>query len=176
MRHGFSRAWRREAVMSFREKHLWISIVSTLGIWGWYYWRLIGSVANGGLADPRFAFMMGGLFIGCLVLVSILEIALNIFAAVTTRKAEREARDEREMTAALKASHVSLMALIGLVFSLAIAAYLLGFADAAANGRGPSPATDANALVLVANILLATVIVSELIRHVFTLGLLRRLR
>jgi uncharacterized membrane protein len=160
--------------MSFREKHLWISIVTTVAIWGFYYWRLIEAIGAGGLTDPRFAFLTGGLFIGCLVVVSVVEIILTLLATATTRKAEREARDERELLASLKASHVSLMALIALVFSLAIAAYMVGFLDAAAPAGPKLPMTPTNAMILFANILMAAVIVSELIRYVFNVALLRR--
>lgn len=162
--------------MSFREKHLWISIVATVGVWGFYGWRLVQTIAGGGLTDPGFAFATGGLFIGCLVVVVLLEVGLTFLATATTRRAEREARDERELVASLKASHVSLMALIAIVFSLAIAAYLLGFANAAAPGPVALLMTPTNALIFAANLLMGAVIVSELIRYVFNLALLRGLR
>jgi hypothetical protein len=160
--------------MSFREKHLWISIVTTVAIWGFYYGRLIGVIGAGGLTDPRFAFLTGGLFIGCLVAVTVVEVALTLVATATTRRSEREARDERELLASLKASHVSLMALIAIVFSLAIAAYMLGFADAAVPSGPNLPMTPTNAMILFANILMGAVIVSELIRYIFNVALLRR--
>jgi len=162
--------------MSFREKHLWISIVATVGVWGFYGWRLIQTIAQGGLTDPDFAFATGGLFIGCLVVVVLLEVTLTFLATATTRQAEREARDERELVASLKASHVSLMALIAIVFSLAIAAYLLGFANATAPAAAALPMTPTNALIFAANILMGAVIVSELIRYTFNLALLRGVR
>jgi hypothetical protein len=171
MRHGGEPSG--DAAMTFREKHLWISIVSTVLVWGFYYVRLIQGVLEGALSDPRFGWMLGALFIGCLVTSVVIEIVLTILASLTTRKAEREARDEREMLASLKASHVSLMALIAIVFSLSICAYLLGLAASA--GEGPGVAlTDGAGLVLVSNALMAAVIASELIRYVFTLALLRR--
>ncbi len=160
--------------MTFREKHLWINIVTTVGIWAFYYWRLIVSVGEGGLTDPRFPFAMGALFIGCLVVVVVVEIALTILATATTRKAEREARDERELLASLKASHVSLMALIAIVFSLSMAAYFMGFLDAASAGAPTLAMTPTNAMILFANILMGAVIVSELIRYAFNVALLRR--
>ncbi len=33
--------------MSFREKHLWISIVASVGVWGWYFWIVGSAVAAG---------------------------------------------------------------------------------------------------------------------------------
>lgn len=159
--------------MTFREKHLWISIVSTILVWGYYFVRLIGGVIDGALTDPRFGWMLGAFFIGCLITVAVIEIVLNIIASLTTRKAEREARDERETLASLKASHVSLMALIAIVFCLSIGAYFLGLGEGQAN-RLEVAMADGVGLILVANILMAAVIVSELIRYVFTLALLRK--
>lgn len=159
--------------MTFREKHLWISIVSTVLVWGFYYVRLFQGIADGALSDPRFGWMLGAFFIGCLITSAVIEIVLTVLASLTTRKAEREARDEREMLASLKASHVSLMALIAIVFSLSVCAYFLGLSDSAP--EGPRLAlTDGNGLVLISNALMGAVIVSELIRYVFTLALLRR--
>jgi len=45
--------------MTFREKHLWISIVSTVVIWGAYYWRFGERVLEGGLREASFAWDMG---------------------------------------------------------------------------------------------------------------------
>lgn len=160
--------------MSFREKHLWISIVATVGVWGFYYWRMAAAVADGALMAQGFASSMGGLFVGCLVVSVLVEVVLTLIATWTTPKAERDARDERETLSSLKASHVALMALIALVVMQSGAAY---FAALASPAFGTHIATTpANALVLLANILLASVIVAEMIRAGLTLALLRRLR
>jgi hypothetical protein len=160
--------------MSFREKHLWISIVATIGVWGFYCWRMAVLIADGALMRQGFAATMGGLFVGCLVISVVVEIILTLIATWTTPKAERETRDERETLAALKASHVALMALIALVILQSGAAYLGALASPAFGTH--IAATPANALVLLANILLASVIVAEMIRAGLTLALLRRLR
>lgn len=160
--------------MSFREKHLWISIVATLGVWGFYYLRLFEAIRAGGLESDDFAGHMGGLFVLCLVVTVAIEIVLTILASVTTSKAEREARDERETLAALKASHVSLMFLIAAVICESGAAYFAGLTEPAFGTRPGFAMTSANAMILMANILMGTVIVSEMIRHGFTLALLRR--
>ena len=160
--------------MTFREKHLWISIISTVLVWGFYYVRMFQGIAAGALESETFAGMMGGLFVGCLVVTVVIEVVLTIIATATTSKAEREARDERETLAALKASHVSLMLLITLVVSLSIVAYFAGLVEPAMGARSGFAITSANALVLMANLLMGVVIVSEMVRHIFTLALLRR--
>jgi len=162
--------------MSFREKHLWISVVVTVGVWGFYFWRLIAALSGGGLTDTGFVVDMGGLFVACLVVVVIVEVALTVLATMTTRKVDRDARDERETLAALKASHISLMALIALVVTLASATYLAGFGMVAVPGGPRLQTLGANVLVLAANAMLACIVVSELARFGFTLLLIRRLR
>jgi len=162
--------------MSFREKHLWISIVATGGVWGFYYWRLIERIAGGGLGQPGFAEAMGGLFIACLFLSVAIEIVLTLIATFTTRKHEREAKDEREILASLKASHVALMALIALVVMQAGAVWLTSWLNPAFGAEPGFDITRSNAWVLLANILLFSVIVAEMIRAGLTLALLRRLR
>ena len=162
--------------MSFREKHLWISILVAVGVWGFYYWRLIERIAGGGLGQPGFAEAMGGLFISCLFLSVAIEIVLTLIATFTTRKHEREAKDEREILASLKASHVALMALIALVVMQAGAVWLTSWLNPAFGAEPGFDITQSNAWVLLANILLFSVIVAEMIRAGLTLALLRRLR
>ncbi len=160
--------------MSFREKHLWISIFSAVIVWAVYFRELIDRVLNGGLMDERFAGAMGIAFAGAVFIVAVIEVALTLIATLTTPKAERGTRDEREVHAALKASHVSLMLLLGLVVTLAGAAYLAGLASPAFGTH--IAVTGMNAFVLLANVLIACVIVAELVRAGLTLALLRGLR
>lgn len=160
--------------MTFREKHLWISVVSTVLVWGYYYVRLVQAVMGGGLEAEGFGAAMGGLFVLCLVVTVAIELVLSLIANLTTPRAEREARDERELIAALKASHVSLMFLIAAVITASGAAYFAGWVEPAFGATPGFAMTSANAMILMANILLAMVIVSEMIRHGLTLALLRR--
>ena len=160
--------------MSFREKHLWITVFSTVIVWAVYFRELIDRVLNGGLMDDRFAVAMGIAFAGALFVVAVVEVALTVIATLTTPKAERGTRDEREIHAALKASHVSLMLLIVLVVTLSGTAYFMGLTSPAFGTHVAM--TGMNAFVLLANVLIACVIVSELVRAGLTLVLLRGLR
>jgi len=160
--------------MTFREKHLWISIVSTVAIWGRYCWRFGERVLAGGLREASFAWDMGLMFAGATAVIVVIELVLTLIAHLTTAKAEREARDERETLAGLKASHVSLMALIALIVTLSGVAYFAGLGDLVAPEAGRAVTTNANAMVVIANILLLAIIASEMIRFVFTVVLLKR--
>ena len=113
--------------MSFREKHLWVAIIAGLAVWGAYGWKFSERVLAGGLKQADFAADMGGLFILGLIAVVVLEAGLTTLAMLTTSKAERRARDEREGAATLQASHVSLMLLIGLLVTVSAVAYGVGF-------------------------------------------------
>lgn len=155
--------------MSFREKHLWISLFATVAVWSVYFRELIDRVLHGWMDDPRFALTMGIGFAGAVFVVALIEVVLTLLATFTTAKVDRETRDEREMLAAFKASHVSLMMLISLVICLGVAAWFNGFfGHAVLNGPG--------AMVVLANLLVACVVLSELTRFSFTLYLLRRAR
>ena len=162
--------------MSFREKHLWISIVASVGVWGWYFWFLIRHVMDGRLVNDHFTGDVSLAFMGCLVLVVAIEAVLTIIATLTTPKHEQKTRDEREIHAALKASHVALMALIGLVFCVSMGAYFAGLIDDNLVSGAAVFRVDGNLMVLVANILLACLVIAELIRAGVTLMLLRALR
>jgi ABC-type amino acid transport system permease subunit len=162
--------------MSFREKHLWISIVSSVAVWGWYFWFLIRHVAAGRLLNDHFTGDVSLAFMGCLVLVALIEVVLTFIATATTPKVQRKTKDEREMLAALKASHVALMALIALVFCVSMGAYFAGLIDDNFVGGSAVFSVTGNLMVLFANVLLACVVLAELVRAGVTLMLLRGLR
>lgn len=160
--------------MTFREKHLLITTVTTVLIWSAYFWRMGQAILSGSLMQPSFAGEMGVMFAAAVAVVVVIELVMTVIAHLTTSKAEREARDERETLAGLKGSHVALMSLLAMVFTLAGVAYIFGLADFVAPGNGKTLTTNANAMVVIANLLWAAFLISELIRASFTLVLLRR--
>ena len=162
--------------MSFREKHLWISIFSSVIVWAVYFRELIQRVLNGGLEDGRFAGAMGIGFAGAVFVVALIEVTLTLLATWTTPKAERGARDEREIHAALKASHVALMVLIALLFCVSAGAYFAGLLDDNLVGGAAAFSITGEMMVVLANVLLACLILAELVRAGVTLMLLRGLR
>ncbi|WP_372706807.1 hypothetical protein [Brevundimonas sp.] len=159
--------------MTFREKHLWITIATALGVWAVFFWRLGERVAGGGLGDDRFAGDMSGLFVWCLIIVIGVEIVLNILAAVTTRKADREAKDERETYARHRSGEMAYVTLFIIVGMAACAAYFGGMIGGNLVDAGVAVADEVGVMVLVANVLFACLILSELLRAAFELTLLR---
>jgi len=159
--------------MTFREKHLWITIATALGVWAVYFWRLGERVAGGGLADDRFAGDVSALFVWCLIIVIGVEIVLNIMAAATTRKADREAKDERETHARRRSGEMAYVTLFIIVGMAACAAWFGGMIGGNLVDAGVAAADEVGVMVLIANVLFACLILSELLRAAFELTLLR---
>ena len=86
--------------MAFREKSAWITLVTTLFVYGGYF----------ALAVPRLlAGRFGGFeFVGWLstaiVAIVVLQVGLTVIAAVTDPLGARQPRDEREQLIALRAN------------------------------------------------------------------------
>ena len=76
--------------MSFREKSAWITLVTVVVCFGVYF----GAVFTG--AVPTRSMAMLHLALICVVALIALQVALTVFAAVTTPKDGRGPRDERE--------------------------------------------------------------------------------
>lgn len=159
--------------MSFRQKHLWISLIAGVGVWGFYFWRLISRVAGGGLGEAGFVRDTSLLFVACLVLVVLIEVVLTVVATLTTPKRRRSTRDDREIDAAFKASHVALMGLIGLVCCVAVGIWLIGLVGGDWLARRAAVVPERNSLMVLANILVACLVLAEMIRAGTTLVLLK---
>lgn len=156
--------------MSLRQRHLWIAILVTLGVWGLYGWALVSAVNQGGLRQAGFAAQMGGHFVLGLVLIAIAEGVLNLIARLLPNRGAKEGVLEKR--ASLEASHLSLMALITLITGLAASLYGLGvFGDRVIDWL-LNNARPGNLLVLFANGLMACVVISELARFAAALVLL----
>lgn len=145
-----------------RRTHLWISLLAGTAVWGAYFAHVIQSIRRGDTGD------LALWFLGALVLVLAIEGVAGALIGWLFRKRSRVLDDGPTLTAALKASHIALMILIGL--SLATAAAL-----ALATLFGWTPDLSQTRLqVAAANGLLALVVIAELSRAAFSLMLLPR--
>lgn len=163
--------------MSHREKGAWAQLVSTLGIWGWYFCVLIGQAASGALLEQGFVATMGARFAVCVVLSIVVGIAADLLVESLTRKSDRGARDEREAWAGLRATRIAHGALVTLIFSLSALAFLFGaFGGDALAARSSSVLSVvlSNGLVLFANGALAALIVAEIVHDAGVIFFLRR--
>lgn len=148
--------------MSHRRTHLWISLVVGLAVWGAYFGHFLQQMRAG---------ETGGLalwFLAALAVIVLVETAATGLIAWLFRRRARALDEGPTLQAALKASHVSLMLLIGLVLAAAAAlacASLFGWTIDLSGARGQ---------VIAANALLAMVVTAELLRAGLTLALLPR--
>lgn len=76
--------------MAFREKSAWISLVVTLGVYGVYFFYCVQALQAG---RP---FGIGGPITLAVVAIVVLQVVLNIAAAVLSPKDVRAPEDERE--------------------------------------------------------------------------------
>jgi hypothetical protein len=103
--------------MSFREKSAWISMLSMLAIYGFYFWSLIHAGPQAG------GFHFGGLLETIIALV-VVQVVLTVAVAIFTPKEAKAPRDEREKLIELRAMRV---AYSGLATSVALACFFAAF-------------------------------------------------
>ena len=96
--------------MPFREKSAWISLLATSGVWGTYFWILWPDLLDRSL-NPSAV----GLFIGGVVVLTLIQIVLAIAMALTSGKAADAPMDEREQFIDLKGARAGFYALNGAV-------------------------------------------------------------
>ena len=97
--------------MSFREKSAWISMLSMLAIYGFYFWSVINAGSQAGGARS------GGL-LGTIVALVVVQVLLTIAVAMFTPREAKAPRDERDKLIELRAMRV---AYSGLATSVALA-------------------------------------------------------
>ncbi|MFN3669161.1 MAG: hypothetical protein ACK4VY_07610 [Brevundimonas sp.] len=148
--------------MSHRRTHLWISLLVGLAVWGAYFGHFILQMRRG---------ETGGLalwFLGALVVIVVAETVATGLIAWLFRRRARTLDEGPTLQAALKASHVALMLLIGLALAAAAAlalSALFGWTLDLSAARGQ---------VIAAHALLAMVVIAELLRAGLTLALIPR--
>ncbi len=97
--------------MSFREKSAWISMLSMLAIYGFYFGSVIHAGSQAGGARS------GGL-LGTIVALVVVQVLLTIAVAMFTPREAKAPRDERDKLIELRAMRV---AYSGLATSVALA-------------------------------------------------------
>ena len=127
--------------MAFREKMAWISVLTIGLVFGGYFWN-VASAWN----QPWLGPMSFGLLIGAVVMLVVITVVLAIITALVSPKEADAPADEREELIALKAERIA-------SFVLSVCVVLLIWALLNQwNG------------VAVANLLLASLVISELVK------------
>ena len=89
--------------MSFREKSAWISVVTYVGVYGYYFWTVFKVVAAGQTSSFHF----GALLVEVVFLLAAVQIVLQVIVSVMNSKEAQAAQDEREKLISLKATRVA---------------------------------------------------------------------
>jgi len=141
-----------------RKIHLWISLVVGVLVWGAYFLHFAQGLRSGDL---------GGLiwwFLAALIVAVVAEGAATGLIARLLRRRTRALDDGPTLQAALKAGHVALMLLVGLILLSALVLALssvFGWTLDLSGARGQ---------VIAANLLLGMAVVAELVRAGLTLA------
>lgn len=152
--------------MSYRVKLAWSALLPHASVWGFYFGKLAQKFERGELSEP----LAVQLFLACLVVVIIVQVALSILATVTTSAPERAARDEREQDAALKAGNFAFMTMTVVLAGLAGFSYFYS-----RNHPDLLDGQPLSAMVLAAlNIGLLALVLAEIVRQATQITLLNR--
>lgn len=145
-----------------RKAHLWISLLAGIGVWGVYFAHCIQSLRRGDTGD------LALWFLGALGVIIVVEVVAGGMIGWLFRKRSRELDDGPTLAAALKASHVALMILIAMILVAAASLSIPGLFGRSLVG------VSTDVPIIMANGLLAMVVVTELARAAFTLALMPR--
>jgi hypothetical protein len=102
--------------MSFREKSAWISIATTVLIWGYYCIMAIPPLFAGTADAGDFVVLL----IGCTLLSIVFQIILTVVAAIMTPREANAPADERERLFDLRSSRIAYLILAPLVATVAL--------------------------------------------------------
>lgn len=142
--------------MSFREKSIWISLISTLLIFGGYFLNIL---SLGGVSAEVAQSAALGLFLRALVLIIIVEIVFQGMLAISNRKEAELGADERDKLFEYKANSLGYVILvIGVFVTLGRVVFL------ELNPEFFAQSNTFNIPLLTAHILLFSFIFSEVVR------------
>ena len=152
--------------MSFKEKSTWISLVSTLLIFGYYFANII-ALRDTPIELAKVA--AAGLLLEAVILITIVEIIFQGMLASTNRKAAQLGSDERDKLFEMKGNMAGYTVLvIGVMFTftrILIVEFNPDFADQNSSLQIP---------LLTAHILMFSFILSEVVRFSAQLYYYRR--
>lgn len=153
--------------MSYREKAAWMSLVTTLAVWSFYVIRLVERFRDGNVDAGDFI----GLFIGITILLVIVQILLAIALALLSPRGARTPTEEREKLISLKATQVASVVMTVLVMTVVLASPFVAGASPHVFPKDPT----ACAVFLMANGVLLSVAVGEIVRDLGQIYLFRRM-
>lgn len=94
--------------MSFHEKSIWVTLIITLAVFGFYFTQAAIVFSNPEIPDEGLI----GLFIVMIVVITIIQIVLQSIIAIIHRKEAEKNGDERDQIIELKATRTSYFVLV----------------------------------------------------------------
>ena len=89
--------------LSYREKIIWISLISTVLIFGYYFFQAFRVFNNPDIENTTLV----SLFIGVVILISIIQVVLIIILSIVNKKEAEKGGDERDKLIEAKATKIS---------------------------------------------------------------------
>lgn len=142
--------------MSPRETSAWISLVTTLAVWGYYFLALGRALASGPIDGERFV----GLFASCVVVIVVLQVVIAIATAALTGRHGEAPADERERLVELKATRIAYCVLIVLAMTVCLLSPALAGSSPFLFPRDPL----GDATLVMSNGVLLSVVLAEVVR------------
>jgi uncharacterized membrane protein len=142
--------------MAFREKTAWISVATTILIWGYYCTQAMPPLLAGTADAGDFV----GLLIGCTILSVIFQVVLTVIIAVMAPRDAEARADERERLFELRAGRIAYLIFSPLAATVAISS---PFVIAASPHLFPTDPLG-SAVLLMANGILFSLFFAELVR------------
>ena len=139
--------------VTFEEKSTWVSLAAVLFVYGGYFSQVFEGLMNNSLNKGE----IGGLFIGSVVTLVIIQVVLQIILAVSNSKDANRQSDERDRLFALKAGYTSDWVLSFGILTIAVSIFL--------HDLDP---------LWTANLLFFLLVVSQVVCYVLTLFFYRR--
>jgi O-antigen/teichoic acid export membrane protein len=102
--------------MPFKEKIAWISVVTTILVWGSYFAAAVRAAMTGGVPHPTI-YMAG--FTAALIIQTILMVIATTVTAVLAPKDASAASDERDKEISRRAYSMAYPVLLGLIVCVA---------------------------------------------------------
>ncbi|MCW4460655.1 hypothetical protein OK349_02975 [Sphingomonas sp. BT-65] len=152
--------------MAYREKVQWVSLATSLVVWGLYFAQLAASLTAG---RPAPADTLGG-FIGAVILLVVIQVAAIIAIAIHRPSEAELPADPREREIEQSAGKGAYAVLSLAVVAIMLATPVLTMAAPAALGQP----TGVVAAMLVGNALLAALVLASIVHSIWQIILYRR--
>jgi hypothetical protein len=151
--------------MSFREKSAWLSLLTTIGVSGYYLLGLIPNLTSG---DPDGGAALA-LFLRCVAATVVIQIVIAIVLAVQSPAEADAPADERERLIAMKAATIAYPVLALLVATTLIAIPFVAVGSPLLFGGDPLE----DSLLLIGSAIFLALVIADIVHSAAQIHYLR---